>query len=352
MHRAIDAWEDWKLFATTNGVDPLGTYPRALLECWINKDDCKSGPMSRFYKARWLEANLDAPLNMAMVAKPKAAAGASAHPKQAVVAEPAMLRCIEEKILDDRTNARVVPALCTAYLLATCVLRFRHAQRSRFMLPKLTGYWCRCALGKVKNEAGARTAFYWFAPKVRMAGTSSANVADRHYALWCKMSVQVGHTLEYLAFDGETGHKLSLQQFHNILRQELRAVVGEEQTMWITSYSFRLVGATATRAIELDPMREFIFGGWTATKATTENAELRRSMPTRYNGRRAEQEERTNVGVWAYIHYLLALAAWAGSAETRGKVSRQLRRTRYHSSMVCKGLLCWTDALPRLAKLW
>ena len=74
------------------------------------------------------------------------------------------------------------------------------------------------------------------------------------------MFVQVGHTLDYLAFDGETGHKLSLQQFHNILRQELKEVVEEEQLTWITSYSFRRVGAIATKAIELDPLREFIFG--------------------------------------------------------------------------------------------
>ena len=317
IHRAVAAWKEWCAFANVHNADPLGPYPAALLGCWVNKEGCKTGPLNRFYKSNWLRTNLAAPMDLANIAKPRATAGSLANAKQAVVAEPAMLRAIEVKIADHTTDERVVPALCVAHVLATSVLRFRHAQRSTFMQIKKTGYWCKCALGKVRNDTGARAAFYWFAPQVQIGtDTTHVQVTEKLYNLWATMSVRVGHTLPYMAFDGRTGRKLSLPQFHTILREELSDIVSEDQIQWITSYSFRRVGATATKTIALDPLKEFIFGGWTATKATTHNAELRKSMPTRYNGRRAEQEEKTKVAVWATISQLLKLAEAYGGADT------------------------------------
>ena len=69
------------------------------------------------------------------------------------------------------------------------------------------------------------------------------------------------------------------------------------------------VGATLTRMLELDPNNEYAVGGWTAPGASKEANDIRRGMPTQYDGRRATMEEMAKTALWATTIILLAETA-------------------------------------------
>jgi hypothetical protein len=291
MARAVMAWRQWEAFMRKNGEDPLGVVSPAAVECWINNAVGKTGPLQRFHRLKWLWSNVAAPLPMEQVAKPAALPGREEGRGQAVIAEPIMMKRIVEMVNSERTDKRLVPALCVAFVMGTAVTRFRHMQRSRFFIHRNEGYWCKCAMGKAKNDMGARTPFLWFAPKTILVDNEDLRAPiEVLHNMWVDFSSQAGVPLQYLAFDGVSGRMLSLEQFHVILRGALWDVVIEEQVQWVSSYSFRRIAATISKIVRLSEIDEFVFGGWTATEGSSRHREMRQSMPTRYNAKRASQE--------------------------------------------------------------
>ena len=317
MMRAVMAWRQWEEFMKKSGEDPLGVVSPAAVECWVNDARGKTGPLQRFHRLKWLWSNAAAPLPMEQVAKPVASPGKEMGRGQAVIAEPVMLKRIVEMVNSEQTDRRWVPALCVAFVMGTAVTRFRHMQRSRFFIHRSEGYWCKCAMGKAKNDVGVRTSFLWFAPKTVIEEDEDLRAPiEVLHNMWADFSSQAGVPLQYLAFDGVSGRMLSLEQFHVIIRDALWDVVVEEQAEWISSYSFRRIGATISKIVRLSEIDEFVFGGWTATEGSSRHREMRQSMPTRYNAKRASQEELLKIAVWKAVSFVATVANYTMKPST------------------------------------
>ena len=83
----------------------------------------------------------------------------------------------------------------------------------------------------------------------------------------------------------------------------------------------RRVGATLTQILELEPSKEHAVGGLTATGASKEANDIRRGMPTMYNGRRATMEEMAKASLWATIVIFLLLKQPRIRSSPHGKTS-------------------------------
>lgn len=316
VYRSVQTWDEWVRFLKKEGKDPGCAIPPALLQCWVEQAPGKSGPMCRYHRVRWLFSRLAAPLPATELRKPRAAPEKTTQPVQAVIAEPAMLKHLEERLHRGTCGTRKAPAVCVALIIATAVVRFKHVQRSVFAVRKTEGTWCRCSLGKASSGEGARKSFLWYAPKVTLTRTAPRSPIEHLHRHWQRVSAKIGKPLDTLAFDGHTGKMLSLAQFHTILREEMAEMLLPEQIKWISSYSFRRIGATVTRILHLDMLDEHIFGGWTATEGCSGAKELKKSMPTRYNGRRATQEEQLKVAVWKTVEWVFEASSNEGTSDT------------------------------------
>ena len=59
-------------------------------------------------------------------------------------------------------------------------------------------------------------------------------------------------------------------RFQDILREALAPSVDISQARMMVTYSMRMIGATLTQILELEPSKEYAVGGWTATGASRE----------------------------------------------------------------------------------
>ena len=115
--------------------------------------------------------------------------------------------------------------------------------------------------------------------------------------------------LSYLAFEFPRGTQGLYTRFQDILREALAPSVHVSQSKMIVTYSLRRFGGTLTRILEVDPGNEYAVGGWTARGASKEANDIRRGMPTVYNGRRATMEEVAKTALGATTTILLVEVA-------------------------------------------
>ena len=319
LWQAKNAWASWAKFAESRGYPDSRDAPSNLVIVWLNSSGSHSQASNMYRHMKFMVTKAAAPLALDEYMRPiSVAVHNPADRKQAVVAEPAMLQYLEHQIhMHAQRKDWKTPTLCVAFIMATSVLRFAHTGRSSFFIQKEGGWWCRCHKGKSKAENGKRRGFLWFAPDVTLIGASTTPLQIL-YRMWDEVSQAAprGEPLSYLAFEYPTGTQVLYTRFQDILREVLAPTVHTSQSLLVTTYSMRRVGATLTRLLELDSNNEYAVGGWTAPGASKEANDIRRGMPNVYNNRRATMEEMAKMALWATTIILLAETAAYTSSPT------------------------------------
>ena len=93
IDQALRTWCGWEAYCTYNNVSsnvPGETH--LCIQMWMKGKASASGPLAAYNTMKWLKMNLEAPVYMEAIVRPKQVSGpkASAGQAQAIVAGPGM----------------------------------------------------------------------------------------------------------------------------------------------------------------------------------------------------------------------------------------------------------------------
>ena len=189
--------------------------------------------------------------------------------KQAPVAQPVLLRRLEESLHNAITQHDPEwLALFGAWVMAMGCVRWEHIQRSRLL--KVTAHTMvfECLRGK---QRGRRAGFQWSCP--RAAASLDADFGDAFIRAIAQQPLEFAS----IAFHAETGQELPSAVCRTKVQHVLAGVLHPEDIALLSGKSWRQVGVTWGFLAKLDATQVCALGNWLDTSEFKGN-----KMPWRY----------------------------------------------------------------------
>ena len=297
---ALKLWGEWVTACLPDSPPEQGRLQALLLEEFIKAKVGASGPLTACNKLVWLQRHLGAPISLEGITRPprqSAETGEVKELEQAVALPPELLSSLAhlaKGMIQDNTWDSV--AVCVALSLAWSLMIFAHVNRSRITHYSEDVVWCRAFRGKAR-KAGARPPFRWVLVRKEPSGV---DVGGHILQRWSHFSKATGKPLEYLCMDASSGVMLQYSHLTAIIQRLMKTLLPDpSESVKVSTYSFRRVGATLCGILRTSEQDQVDFGGWAGVpelaKGAQESASVmrawRQSMPHLYCDRRSANEE-------------------------------------------------------------
>eukprot|EP00435_Cladocopium_sp_Y103_P035527 s950_g9.t1 len=243
---------------------------------------------------------------------------------QAPVAEPVLLRILEERIEElHKVQDERWTALLGSWIMSCGCMRYMHVQRAEPRRLTLSFLHCHCQKGKQKN---LREGFDFAVPSTFRTGFPWAQyVLDDYKGLSFSKQRNCG-----LCFNAE-GQAWAIQEVQRVMQEEFASIVDNAEEM--TTYSWRWVSPTLGHLLQLTPQEEAAMSDWQTKEAIPADAK----MPLHYSSAKYAESLRVKATLWGATPAVEGFLTWEDipqdalkSAKETGKkeADRLLRQDR------------------------
>eukprot|EP00435_Cladocopium_sp_Y103_P075206 s702_g55.t1 len=293
IDRVAHTWVELKAYLEKKGRP----FPPGFVDLDNFLTEGTQAPARSLQALKWVNRNADIKLDLENLLVPAVPRATGKTKGQAPVAEPVLLRILEERIEElHKVQDERWTALLGSWIMSCGCMRYMHVQRAEPRRLTLSFLHCHCQKGKQRQ---LREGFDFAVPSTFRTGFPWAQyVLDDYKGLSFSKQRNCG-----LCFNAE-GQAWAIQEIQRVMQEEFASIVDNAEEM--TTYSWRRVSPTLGHLLQLTPQEEAAMSDWQTKEAIPADAK----MPLHYSSAKYAESLRVKATLWGATPAVEGFLTW------------------------------------------